>query len=139
MKKENKNTGVENWPTAKLVVVVIGSMLLFLALLLAVATFRNLLIGYIVFSLYIILGLAMVIEHEVIGGAIFEASMGMLVWVGRWIFMMKEDKLQKHLREIESCPSGYNFNIGITLFVGLGLIAISIWAIVMMAKGGFFN
>lgn len=112
-----------------------GAMIMFFVLLFLAFSIRNTLFGYVVFSLYILLGLFMVIRAETIGSALLEGSQRMLRFIWHRIFMVREEVVQKRLDEEESGPLGLTFHILITPFVGLGLIAISIWAIVMLSRG----
>ncbi|MBN1176137.1 MAG: hypothetical protein JXA51_00510 [Dehalococcoidales bacterium] len=135
MKNESKPRGVENWSTGRLILAVYGSLTIICILLLLTMSLRNVFLGYSVFSLYILLGLAMLIKTESIGTAMFEAGIRLLEWIWRWILMMREGKIQESLNKIESGFLGLNFYIGITFFIGLALIAMSIFTIVMIAKG----
>ena len=97
-------------------------MIMFCVLLYLTASIRNTLMGYVVFSLYIMLGLAMVIRF---------------IW--RRIFMMHEGNVQKRLDELESGLLGLKSYVVITFFVGLGLIAISIQAMIWLSRGSLFD
>ena len=138
MDKSYSKKGIENWPTWKVLLVTCGAMIMFCVSLFLAASIRNTLFGYVVFGLYILLGLAMVIRAETIGSALLEGSQRMLRFIWRRIFMMREENIQKKLDEVESGPLGLTFHILITPFVGAGLIAISIWAIVMIYRGSLF-
>ena len=135
MGKSHLKKGIENWQTWKVLLVTWGAMIIFIVLLFLATSIHNTLFGYVVFGMYILLGLAMVTRAETIGSALLEGSQRMLRFIWCHIFMMHEGNVQKRLDEVESGPLGLTFHILITPLVGLGLMAISIWAIVMLSRG----
>lgn len=139
MGKSHSKKGIENWPTWKVLLVTGGSMIMFCVLLFLAASIHNAVFGYVVFGLYILLGLAMVIRAETMGSALLEGSRRMCRFIWRRIFMMREENIQKKLDEEESGPLGLTFHIIITPFVGAALIFISIWAIIWLSRGSLFD
>ena len=107
-------------------------------LILFPVTFSSTLLGYVVFSIYICVGLAMVIKTEDVGSAIYEINYRITSIVWKNLLHMNEAEITKRRIKLEDTPAGFKFTIGITFFVGLGLIAISIWAIFMLAEGKMF-
>ena len=108
-----------------------SAMIMFFVLLYVVLSTSSTLLEYVVYSLYIMLGLAMVIKAGTIGTALFEGNRRMLRFIWRRIFMMREENVQNKLHEIlESGPLGLRFHIVITFFVGVWLIASSILFII---------
>ena len=136
--KKSSQKGIENWPTWKLLSIYFGSWIIFFFLLHLMVTTSNNVLKYVVYSLYILLGLFMVLRSETVGSAIFESNrrtmrflhLRMLRFLWCRIFRMNEDKLRKRLDEMESGPGGLKFHIIVTFFVGIWLIASSILFIV---------
>ncbi len=139
MGKSHLKKGIENWPTWKVLLVTWGAMIMFCVLLYLTASIRSTLFGYVVCSLYILLGISMVIRTETIGSSLFEGNRRMLRFIWCHIFMMREGNVQKRLDELESGPLGLTFHNFITPIVGALLIFISIWAIIMLSRGSFFD
>jgi hypothetical protein len=131
MGKSHSKKGIENWPTWKVLLVTWSAMIMFFVLLYVVLSTSSTLLEYVVYSLYIMLGLAMVIKAGTVGSALFEGNRRMLRFIWRRIFMMREENVQNKLHEIlESGPLGLRFHIVITFFVGVWLIASSILFII---------
>jgi hypothetical protein len=147
MGKSHSQKGIENWPTWKVLLVTWGSMIMFFVLLLLMVSTSSTFLGYVVYSLYIMLGLAMVIKAGTIGTALFEGNRRMLIFVNLqmlrflWhrIFMMREDTVRKRLDEMESGPLGLKFHIVITFIIGLWLIGYSVMFIVWLSNGSLFE
>ena len=139
MGKSHSKKGIENWPTWKVLSVTWGAMILFCVLLYLTASMRNTLFGYVVCGLYILLGLAMVFKFEDIGSALFEGNIRWFKFVWGNLFCLNDAEIQSRELKVESGPLGLKFHIGITFFVGLGLIAMSIWAIVMLSTNSLFE
>jgi hypothetical protein len=139
MGKSHLKKGIENWPTWKVLLVTWGVMIIFIVLLFLAASIHNTLFGYVVFGMYILLGLAMVVKFEDIGSALFEGNIRWFKFVWRNLFYLNDAEIQNRELRVESGPLGLKFHIGITFFVGLGLIAMSIWAITMLSKGSLYG
>jgi hypothetical protein len=137
--KEKSPEDISERPSGKMVVLVTGSIILFLALLFMNAFLENRLIGYFVFSVYLILGFVIVFRYKIIGKAIFTANYTVLPWVWRHLFRSSQEKIRQRVTEFKALPiSGYAFHLGITFIIGLGLIAFSTWSFIMLYQGIFY-
>jgi hypothetical protein len=137
--KEKNQEDISERPSGKMVVLVTGSIILFLALLFMNALLENRLVGYFVFSVYLILGFVMVFRYKMIGTAIFRANYTVLPWVWRHLFRLSQEKIRQRITEFKELPiSGYAYHLGITFIIGLGLIVLSIWSFIMLYQGNFY-
>jgi hypothetical protein len=137
--KDDNLEDISDRLSGKMVLLVMGSMIAFLVLLYITAVLENRALGYIVFSVFLILGLAMIFRYKVIGTAIYRANLTICSWVWRHVIRLSEEKVQKRKTEFKASFLGYNYHLGITFIVGLGLITVSIWSFIMLCLGQFYG
>jgi hypothetical protein len=137
--KEQNLEDLSNRPSGKMVLIVMGSLIVFLALLYMMAILENLAIAYFGFSIYLALGLVMVFRYKIIGTAIYRANLTIFSSVWRHVFKLSEEKVHKRITEFKAFPiHGYTYHLVITFIIGLALIAASVWSFIIIYQNKFF-